>query len=112
MDEFAKRYGIQMSENWAEHLALHSGKFDKLRELFNDLDQDKDGKLSADELKNFAAKFYDGREPPERQVSKMIERLDTTGEGLLTLQDFERGVVALGHCCVPSAKRDHSSFAG
>jgi len=112
MDEFSARYGIVMGENWAEHLALHANKFDKLRELFESLDLDKDGRLDAKELTNFAKRFHDGREPPPKYVSRLIERLDTTGSGTLTLQDFERAVVALGHCCVPAAKRDHSSFAG
>lgn len=58
--------------------------------LFNDLDQNQDGRLCGTELKRFASKFYDWREPTDKQVQHIIERLDSRGDGTLS---YEEGVV-------------------
>jgi len=112
MDEFARRYGVEPGENCLEHLSLYADKMDKLKTLFNDLDQNQDGRLCGTELKRFASKFYDWREPTDKQVQHIIERLDSRGDGTLSYEDLQKGVLALQSVCTPSRLLEHSTFGG
>eukprot|EP00928_Gymnodinium_smaydae_P061690 TRINITY_DN45720_c0_g1_i1.p1 TRINITY_DN45720_c0_g1~~TRINITY_DN45720_c0_g1_i1.p1 ORF type:complete len:607 (+),score=75.70 TRINITY_DN45720_c0_g1_i1:50-1870(+) len=88
MDEFAKRYGVTMSQNWHEYLA--ECPMEGLKEMFDNLSAN--GKLSGAELKTLFAKFYDGREPTDAQVAKIMKRLDRDNDGLLTFDEIKLGM--------------------
>jgi len=112
MDAFARRYGIELTESWQEHLVLQADTLGKLRQLFDEIDVNHDGRLTAWGLKRFAKQFYDGREPTDKQVARIVERLDARGDGVLTFEDFQQGIMALASACTPEFRHDHSTFSG
>merc|ERR550532_2230886 len=97
-----------MAESWEEHIALYSHQFQKLEQVFKQLDADNDGRLDASEIKKLAKEFYDGREPSDQQVNRIIARLDANGDGTLDLNEVMQGAEAISrHCCVPEDRKDH-----
>jgi len=99
MDDFAKKYGITMSENWQEYLALHAKKLEGLDGVFKELDANGDGKLDSQELKALCRRFYDGREPTEKQVTRLLARLDANGDGHVDLEEVRQSAAQLScHC--------------
>jgi len=99
MDNFASHYGITMTESWMEYLALHARSLASLKNEFDSLDKNGDGRLDSTEVKQLAKKFYDGREPTDKDVAKIISRLDRNGDGRLTFEEVKQGVEALSRCC-------------
>merc|ERR1719215_2339394 len=95
MDEFARAYGIEMAHNWQERLSLYADQLKELERVFHDLDRDKDGRLTGSEIKALACKFFDGREPSDKQLAGLMSRLDKNGDGSLDLQEMKEGVTAL-----------------
>jgi len=109
-DEFLKRYGIELSETWEEFLALHASEADRLKEVFDDLDRDRDGLVNADELREFGKRFHDGRAPTDKQVAVVMERLDLDKDGLLSFEDLRKGAQAIASACCPECHKDYSGW--
>ncbi|KAJ0961082.1 hypothetical protein J5N97_000983 [Dioscorea zingiberensis] len=59
---------------------------EELREVFRHLDSDKDGKISAEELRNFLAGV--GEEVSVSVAEAAIDGLDSGGDGKLEFEDF------------------------
>lgn len=102
---------IVQQENWREFVALHAYDCKKLAELFEELDTDKSGSISCDELVHLAKRFYDGRTPTTAEVSKIMAMLSKDGSNTVSRQDFMRGAYKLNRAFgVPEDKRDHSEW--
>mmetsp|Transcript_54045 Transcript_54045/g.167731 ORF Transcript_54045/g.167731 Transcript_54045/m.167731 type:complete len:699 (-) Transcript_54045:321-2417(-) len=108
MDEFAQRYGVRMAENWEEYLSRKAHKLTGLQELFDSLDKDGSGQIEGKELKAFARAFFDGREPSDQQVAKIVGRLDLDGDGKLSFKEVSMGVEAIAHALAPVDWVDHA----
>lgn len=99
LDAFAEKYDIHMAVNWQEHLAMYAEKFDKIREVFDKIDKNGDGRLDAAELKEFARHFFDEREPTSKQVAIMMERLDKDKNGTIDFDELRSGIHVLARYC-------------
>ena len=81
------------SVEFAEFVILMTNKVremtkqDEIREAFNVLDKDKDGKLSAKELKYFMRKVAHLKLSSE-EADAMVEFASNTDDGFVTYQDF------------------------
>merc|ERR1712238_516007 len=84
MDSFAKQYGIVTGESWQEYLSLRGKTLDGAKDLFAQLDADSNGSIDGRELRAFASRFFDGREPTDKQLAKIMDRLDRDGDGKLS----------------------------
>jgi len=111
MDEFAAKYGITMAKSWEEFLVFNKSKFGDLRKVFDALDANGDGSLSPDEVKALARHFFDGREPTDQQVSRIMQRMDKDGNGRLTFHELEQGVEAMSRYCLPGYNKDQDFMA-
>merc|ERR1711953_586297 len=85
-------YGIHFSNNWQEFLSIHGKSVNELKDMFKELDTDNSGYLSAQEVKKFAQRFYDCREPPDELVNRIIGCIDTDGDGQLSFDELMAGV--------------------
>jgi hypothetical protein len=66
------------------------------RQLFNRVDANKDGKISREELKDFAMRLVPGmvREKPE-MPDRVFDRADKDGDGYLSFAEFKAMVARL-----------------
>ncbi|KAL9661810.1 hypothetical protein QQ045_026638 [Rhodiola kirilowii] len=60
--------------------------YDKLRDVFRYFDRDGDGKVSAEELREYFVSVGEYMSPKE--AKEIINELDTDGDGMLDFQDF------------------------
>lgn len=67
---------------------------EQVRAVFDELDADKSGSLTADDLKKVAEKF--GKEPQQEEIDEMIALCDASGDGKVTFEEFW-GVVVKYH---------------
>lgn len=109
-DEFAARYGITMGDNWQEFLALHANKHNTLKEVFDRLDKNNDGRLDSVEIRELARHFYDGREPTEKQVATILQRLDGNGDGSLTFAELQEAVQQIASYCCERRDTNHTGM--
>jgi len=107
VDVFEKQYGIVTGESWQEYLSLRGKTLDGVKDLFAQLDADKNGTIEGQELKAFARRFFDGREPTDKQLAKMMDRLDRDGDGKLTFEEVMMSVEQLASHTQPDCKKDH-----
>eukprot|EP00929_Paragymnodinium_shiwhaense_P010150 TRINITY_DN114654_c0_g1_i1.p1 TRINITY_DN114654_c0_g1~~TRINITY_DN114654_c0_g1_i1.p1 ORF type:complete len:641 (+),score=180.71 TRINITY_DN114654_c0_g1_i1:66-1988(+) len=104
---------IHQTENWREFVALHAGDCNRLKELFEELDTDKSGRIDRAELTVLAKRFYDGRTPSELEVSKIMAMLCTDGSGTITAQDLMRGAYSLRTAFgIPEHTMDYTGWGG
>ncbi|XP_039140286.1 probable calcium-binding protein CML41 [Dioscorea cayenensis subsp. rotundata] len=68
---------------WKEH---KRNKVEQLQQVFQYLDNDKDGKISAEEIQRFFAGV--GEEVPVKVAKAAIDGLDSGGDGKLEFEDF------------------------
>jgi len=101
MDAFAAKHKIVIGKNWEEFLACYKEKFADLRKVFDAVDKDGDGFLEIHEVKALAAHFFDGRQPTDQQVSRIMQRLDADGDGRLDFRELQQGVEAISRYCLP-----------
>ena len=61
--------------------------------LFNEIDTDKDGKLSLDELKNASSELSELLSANKDDVVEVFESLDTNGSGFIEYSEFVTAVL-------------------
>jgi len=93
--EWAKELGITIKETWQEYLVSHGGVVEEMKKVFAELDKDKSGSLSYDEIATLAKRFFDGREPDEKRVQKIFSLFDQNGDGQVTLDELLQGAQAM-----------------
>jgi len=84
--EWSEAKGIKQYQDISMTFGNHDTE--KLTSMFHELDADKSGTLSYDELTNLVRKFYDGREPTKKKVSQIMSRMDCDNDGSVTLDEF------------------------
>ena len=94
--EWAKARGAAPKATWQEFLALHSDQVEELRQVFVELDTDNKGRLEGPEILELAKRFYDGREPTLKQIAAIMDRIDASGSGSVTWEEFAKaaGVIS------------------
>lgn len=110
MDAFARKHGIEMAENWQEYLANHATKLQGLQQLFDSIDKDGSGTIEGAELKSFAQRFFDGRQPTDKQVAKIMGRLDLDGDGKLSFREVSMGVEAIASALAAQDSQEPTSL--
>eukprot|EP00931_Biecheleriopsis_adriatica_P005318 TRINITY_DN106844_c0_g1_i1.p1 TRINITY_DN106844_c0_g1~~TRINITY_DN106844_c0_g1_i1.p1 ORF type:complete len:626 (+),score=141.04 TRINITY_DN106844_c0_g1_i1:108-1985(+) len=111
MTDFSTKYGITMEENFEERLS-HLGQLEQLEAVFAKLDADGDKTVDIQELKEFAKEAYDGREPTDAQMKKIMKRLDKNHDGKLDIEEFKWAVLHLPQLFANHESSDHSTFKG
>jgi len=86
--EWSTAKGAAPQQTWQEFLALHSDQVDQLKQMFVELDVHGSGRLGASEILELAKRFYDGREPTEKQIAVIMDRIDMDGSGSVTWDEF------------------------
>ena len=86
--DWATARGAAPRQTLLEYLACHSGQVEELRKVFMELDVDNKGRLEGPEILELAKRFYDGREPTMKQIAAIMERMDSTGRGSVTWDEF------------------------
>merc|ERR1711972_1008864 len=112
MDEWATKYGIELHRNWKESLLRVGESEGTIRKLFDEADSNHDGKIDASELKQLAYAFFEGREPSDVEVGRILGRLDANADGTLDFDEVQQGVAHLACNCVHEHRRDHSQWEG
>ncbi|XP_023221654.1 rab11 family-interacting protein 4A-like isoform X1 [Centruroides sculpturatus] len=73
-------------------MASEQDAMKQLREVFDLCDEMKCGYLSIDQLKELGKKYFGGR---EEEMVQLLECLDPKGQGVITFNDFCRGVATV-----------------
>jgi len=107
-DVFMKKYNVAMSESWQEYIAWRGKSLDGIKEFFDAIDKDRSGTIEGQELKAFAKRFCDGREPSDKEVAKIMSRIDRNGDDRLSFQEVLQCVEQVAAVVQPEAKRDHN----
>ena len=67
---------------------LVDNKKEDLRKIFDEFDVDSKGLLEGSELLKLAKRFNDGREPTTKQFAAIMDRIDASGSGSVTWDEF------------------------
>ena len=86
--EWATAKGVKPQETWQEFLVLNSDQVEKLHSVFMELDVNNKGRLEGPEILELAKRFYDGREPTMKQIAAIMDRIDSSGSGSVTWEEF------------------------
>lgn len=105
-DDFLRKYGVVMSESWQEYLSLNAKNLEGCKELFESLDKNQNGFIEGKELKAFAKRFFDGREPTNKQVAQIMSRLDRNGDDRLSFDEVMMSVEQLASVTQPGSKME------
>ena len=70
-------------------------KVDEMKKVFSELDKDHSGTLGVDEVTELAKRFFDGRMPTQKRVSKIFRAFDADGDGQVSLDDMLRGAESM-----------------
>jgi len=89
--DFAASHGVFLKPTWHEYVATNGGDVEKMKQMFEQLDTDKDGSLTYTEVAKLAKQFFDGREPTESRIEKLFKELDTDGDKKITMQELVMG---------------------
>ena len=92
--EWATTRGAAPKATWQEFLALCSDQVEELRKVFVELDVDNKGRLEGPEILELAKRFYDGREPTMKQIAAIMDRIDSSGSGSVTWDEFVKAAGA------------------
>lgn len=107
LDKFLAKWGITKETSWQEYLASHAKHRERqkeISEIFLKIDEDRDGEISAAELKKFAKQFFDGREPSDKQVAMLMARMDKDANGTITFKELLHAADLLaGYCFDPTS---------
>ena len=57
-----------------------------VKAVFDELDADKSGKLSLEDLKKISEKF--GKDPNEEEIQEFIQLCDASGDGKVSFDEF------------------------
>lgn len=97
--EFAQKYKVKVTETWEEFLSVHAEDVDKLKTIFESLAQCpadcSDCFITKDGLKQLARQYYDGQEPPEERINKILDVLDVSTDGRISWSEFQGGAMHL-----------------
>ena len=106
--EWAKQAGIEILPTWQEYVVSMGDKVDELTKVFSELDKDKSGTLSYEEVTQLASRFFDGRQPTEKRIRSIFRQFDTDGDGKLSLDELLTGAQAMHRAFETSAEQlDH-----
>jgi glucose-6-phosphate 1-dehydrogenase len=106
MDEFAKKYGITMAQNFDERLA-NMGLLGKLEAKFAEAGSNT---IKVEELKLLAKQAFDGLEPTDAQMKKIMRKIDVNNDGTIELDELKAAAVHLAHMLFHEDNHDHGSF--
>jgi Ca2+-binding EF-hand superfamily protein len=69
-------------------MGLTAEQRQQLKETFDDIDTDKSGALSREELTRVMNMFSNRRKPSQRQVDRVFRAADVNGDGSISFEEF------------------------
>merc|ERR1719422_185322 len=85
-----------------------TGHTEGVKKLFQSLDKDGNGTIDSKELRAFAKRFFDGREPTDKELARIMARMDRDGDNKLTEEEVMMAVESLAATTQPDSKKDHN----
>jgi len=93
--EWAKQRGVELRPTWDEFIVSNGDKVDEMKKVFSELEKDGSGTLDANGVTELAKRFFDGREPTRKRVSRIFRAFDADGDGKVSLDEMLQGAESM-----------------